>query len=256
MMRAHQPSTAEPARDEDHDRPAPSVESVAQAAPIPPYASTDGPAGGRVRPVGHADATDPIATADPIAIADSIATIPVTTDPANPSADPAAHANPASEPQWQALPQRVRRVWMVNEVIGCAIALAICAIAATVCLINGWWDFWQPLAIGLIAAWAVLDLASQPLQTKYSYAFHRFAIGEHDLRIKKGWLFRSSTTIPFNRVQHVDTKQNPVLRHFDLTAVVVHTAVSEHEIEALDTAQAERVVQLITERVATAKEDL
>ena len=112
------------------------------------------------------------------------------------------------------------------------------------------------LIIGLVAAYSVLDLAFQPLQTTYAYAFNRFSIGEKDLRLRKGWLFRSTTTVPFNRVQHVDTKQNPVLRHFRLTSVVVHTAVDTHEIEALNDAEAERVVELITERVAYAKEDL
>jgi membrane protein YdbS with pleckstrin-like domain len=157
---------------------------------------------------------------------------------------------------WRALPERVRRVWLVNETIGCAVTLAICAVATVICLANGWWGFWQPLIIGLFAAEALISLAFQPVQTKYAYTFNRFMIGERDMRLKKGWMFRSTTTIPFNRVQHVDTKQNPVLRHFGLTAVVVHTAVDEHEIEALDTPEAERVVALITTRVAAAKEDL
>ena len=158
--------------------------------------------------------------------------------------------------EWRALPQRVRRVWLVNEALSTLAALAVCAMAAAICLANGWWDFWQPLIIGLVAAYSVLDLAFQPLQTTYAYAFNRFSIGEKDLRLRKGWLFRSTTTVPFNRVQHVDTKQNPVLRHFRLTSVVVHTAVDTHEIEALNDAEAERMVELITERVAYAKEDL
>ena len=90
----------------------------------------------------------------------------------------------------------------------------------------------------------------------YLYAFTRFRIGERALSTRKGWLFRRSTTTPYTRVQHVDTKQNPVLRHFNLTTVVVHTAADEVEIEALDTAEAERVVALITERVASAKDNL
>ena len=156
---------------------------------------------------------------------------------------------------WRALPERVKRVWLINEAIQCAFILAGCAVATVLSFVYDWWTFWQ-IAIGLIAAYAVLSLAFQPIQTKYAYAFNRFRIGERDMSMRKGWLFRSSTTIPFNRVQHVDTKQNPVLRHFGLTKVVVHTAVGEHEIDALDNAEAERVVRLITERVDAAKEDL
>ncbi|RSX53553.1 Bacterial PH domain-containing protein [Bifidobacterium goeldii] len=157
---------------------------------------------------------------------------------------------------WRPLPERVRIVWLINEAISCAMWLAACGVVATVCIINNWWGLWQQIIVALAAAYAVLDLASQPLQTKYLYAFTRFRIGEHELATRKGWLYRRSSTTPYTRVQHVDTKQNPVQRHFGLTTVVVFTASDEHEIAALDTAEAERMVALITERVAAAKEDL
>ncbi|KAA8826567.1 PH domain-containing protein [Bifidobacterium myosotis] len=157
---------------------------------------------------------------------------------------------------WRPLPPRVRTVWLINEAIQCAIWLAACGVITAICLTNGWWGFWQRLIVGIAVIYAVLELVSQPLQTKYMYAFTRFRIGERDLATRKGWLFRNSTTTPYTRVQHVDTKQNPVQRHFGLTTVVVHTAADEHEIAALDTAEAERIVALITERVAVAKDDM
>ncbi|QTB90097.1 PH domain-containing protein [Bifidobacterium saguini] len=170
-------------------------------------------------------------------------------------AQPQSH-NSGITGDWRPLPPSVRTVWLINEAIQCAIWLAVCAVIAAVCMANDWWGFWQQLIVGIAVAYAVLDLASQPLQTKYLYAFTRFRIGERDLATRKGWLFRRSTTTPYTRVQHVDTKQNPVQRHFGLTTVVVHTAADEHEIAALDTAQAERLVSLISERVAAAKDDL
>ncbi|PJM76536.1 PH domain-containing protein [Bifidobacterium felsineum] len=172
----------------------------------------------------------------------------------NGNTETASHAT--NNQDWHPLPSRVRTVWLINESIQCIIWLAVCAVVAAICMANDWWGFWQRLIVTLAAAYSILDLASQPLQTKYLYAFTRFRIGERDLATRKGWLFRRSTTTPYTRVQHVDTKQNPVQRHFGLTTVVVHTAADEHEIAALDTAQAERLVSLITERVAAAKDDL
>ncbi|RSX55298.1 PH domain-containing protein [Bifidobacterium samirii] len=185
-----------------------------------------------------------------------------TTEPTPAPASSASLAPPATplprsdDEEWRALPERMRRVWMANEAISCAITVAVCAVSAIVCRWNGWWDVWQPLVLALIAAYALLALAVQPVQTRYRYAFHRFRIGARDMRIRTGWLWRKSTTIPFNRVQHVDTKQGPVLRHYGMTTVVVHTAVGEHAIESLTTDEAERVVSLITARVAAAKEDV
>lgn len=157
---------------------------------------------------------------------------------------------------WRTLPDRARSAWLVGEAIGCGIWLGVCGAVTAICMMNDWWGFWPRLVVALAAAYAVLDLAFQPLQTKYAYAFYRFRIGERDLRTRRGWLFRRSTTVPYNRVQHVDTRQNPVLRYFGLTTVVVHTAADVVEIEALDAAEAERMVTLITERVANARDDL
>lgn len=158
--------------------------------------------------------------------------------------------------QWRPLPERVRSAWIVNQAITTAITLLACAAAALFCIAVNWWGLIQGAIIGVIAILPIIAIIVQPLQTKYEYTFYRFAIGRQCLHIRKGWLFRKSTTIPFNRVQHVDTKQGPVLRHFNLTGVIVHTAVGEHEIEALETDEAERVVALIADLVAQSKEDL
>lgn len=161
------------------------------------------------------------------------------------------------ERQWRKLPDAVKRVWMINDTLGSLIILAVAAVFAAVCLTNdGWWNGWTIAVTVLVAIPGVLNLITCPLQANYAYAFNTFSIGERDIKLRKGWLFRSSVTVPCNRVQHVDTKQGPVLRAFGLTAVVVSTAIGEHTIDALESAEAERVVEQITARVLAAKEDL
>ncbi|NMM93542.1 PH domain-containing protein [Bifidobacterium oedipodis] len=161
---------------------------------------------------------------------------------------------------WQSLPERVRRVWWMNAAIQSACWLIGDAIGALVLQSTGWWAGWpQALRIGvmaLIAAIAVLNPAVQPLQTRYEFAFDRFLIGEHDIRIRTGWLFHQTVTVPYNRVQHVQTKQGPVMRHCNLVTLEIHTASDEHQIEALDPAEAQRVNDLIAKRVLASKEDL
>ncbi|MBT1180714.1 PH domain-containing protein [Bifidobacterium sp. CP2] len=206
------------------------------------------------------DTPEPPAPAASIASSPSTTSLTSTTAPDAATAggtDAIADAPTAADPcAWRPLPARIRTVWLVNEAIVCAAWLAACGIFTAICMANHWWGFWTQLTAGLATAYAVLDLVTQPLQSKYLYAFTRFRLGEHDLATRKGWLFRRSTTTPYNRVQHVDTRQNPVQRRFGLTTVVVYTAADEHEIAALDTAEAERMVALIAVRVASAKEDL
>lgn len=171
------------------------------------------------------------------------------------TATSSAAALPAASDAWRPYPERIQHMWMVSEALQFVFWSAVCVVAAVVCWFNHWWT-WQPVVIGVFAVINILDFASQPLQTKYRYSFNRFMIGDRFLRIREGWLFRSTTTVPYNRVQHVDTKQGPLLRAFGLTSIVIHTAVGAHDITSLDSAEAERTIALITERVATAKEDL
>ncbi len=51
-----------------------------------------------------------------------------------------------------------------------------------------------------------------------------FSLREKDISFKRGLLFYSMTTIPFNRVQHCEVTQGPLARLFDLASVKVYTA--------------------------------
>ena len=125
---------------------------------------------------------------------------------------------------------------------------------------TGWWGdwhIWLKYAIGGVpSAVALLNIMAQPLQTRYEFAFDHFLIGDYDIRIRQGWLLHTTIKVPYNRVQHVATSQGPVMRHYDLVAVEIHTATSKHSIEALEPVEAERLVDLISERVRVSKEDL
>ena len=140
--------------------------------------------------------------------------------------------------RWRSLPERIKRVWLLRSVFTDTAVILICAVLAIIFIAADWWGFWQALVLGLIAAWAVVELA------------------QRDLKLHTGWLFRKSVTVPFNRVQHVDTKQGPLLRAFGMTSISVHTAVGAHEIEAIEDAEAAQLVDLITARVLAVKEDL
>ena len=51
-----------------------------------------------------------------------------------------------------------------------------------------------------------------------------YKIGAGQLRVARGWLFRTDTIVPFVRVQHIDVGQGPVERWFGLSHLIVHTS--------------------------------
>lgn len=53
------------------------------------------------------------------------------------------------------------------------------------------------------------------------------------LRVVHGFLFRTDTIVPFNRIQHIDVAQGPVERLFGVATLVVHTAGTHNSTVSL-----------------------
>ena len=70
------------------------------------------------------------------------------------------------------------------------------------------------------------------------------------------YLLIASILIPVNRVQHVDTRQGPILRNYALSNVTISTAATTHEIPALTEENAGKVRDQISRLALKAKEDV
>ena len=53
------------------------------------------------------------------------------------------------------------------------------------------------------------------------------------LRVARGWMFRTDTIVPFKRIQHIDVGQGPLERMFGLASLTVHTAGTHNSIVTL-----------------------
>lgn len=131
--------------------------------------------------------------------------------------------------------------------------------------------FILPVGYGLIFGlnnlhqWVVLALAilvlifwglSVFLMPYLSWKNWRYAIDENEIDLKHGVIFKTRTLIPLSRVQHVDTRQGPLLRNYDLASVTISTAATTHEIPALDSVLADRVRKQISTYARLAEEDV
>lgn len=107
--------------------------------------------------------------------------------------------------------------------------------------------------VGLIAAGTLLSLQIflavlwPPLQHRH----FRYTLREADLLVEQGVLFRSWTSVPYNRIQHVDTRQGPLERLLGLSRLLVFTAsgpVADGSIPGLDEAKATTLRDLLSRR--------
>lgn len=80
-----------------------------------------------------------------------------------------------------------------------------------------------PVGLLTVASWllTVITIVTLPARRVSRWGFK---IGEGQLRVARGWLFRTDTIVPFVRVQHIDVGQGPVERWFGLSHLVVHTS--------------------------------
>lgn len=89
------------------------------------------------------------------------------------------------------------------------------------------------------------------------FARWHYALGDDRLRVQHGAIFRTDTMVPLGRVQHVDIDQGPLMRHWDLSALSLHTAGSHGEtvtIPGLRRADAEAIRERIRDHIRQAQE--
>jgi membrane protein YdbS with pleckstrin-like domain len=114
------------------------------------------------------------------------------------------------------LDPRVRAMWWTVSALVLVVVVLLTA-AAGLLLRDGWsglppllvFVFGTPLAV--LLPWV-------------RYRRWRFALREDDLWIRRGVVWRSTSVIPYVRLQFVDTTQGPLDRVFGLSQLVVHTA--------------------------------
>lgn len=97
--------------------------------------------------------------------------------------------------------------------------------------------------LGIAAApLAVLALAAVWLIPPLLYDAWRFALRDEHLLLRRGVVFRTTSIVPYARIQHVDTRHGPLDRWLGLASLVVFTAGTRGaiiSIPALEAAEAE-----------------
>lgn len=84
----------------------------------------------------------------------------------------------------------------------------------------------------------------------------RYEISQEEIDLFRGVFIKKRTLIPMVRVQHVDTKQGPLLRYFGLSTVTISTAAGTHEIPALADQDAALLRDRISELARVVDEDV
>jgi membrane protein YdbS with pleckstrin-like domain len=106
------------------------------------------------------------------------------------------------------------------------------------------WPAWitAVLSIMVLAAAAFFIF----VRPKITWKTWRYEVSEQEIDLLRGVFVKTRTLIPMARVQHVDTRQGPLLRHYGLSTVTISTAAGTHEIPAL----ADDVACILRDRIS------
>ena len=106
--------------------------------------------------------------------------------------------------------------------LGTLFAVAVSAIVGSLALSGVLLLFAGWLAVSLLLA--VLALGWPVL----SYRYTAYEVNDQGMRIRRGVLWRTVSSVPRSRVQHTDVSQGPIERMFDLATLVIYTAGTHH----------------------------
>lgn len=90
------------------------------------------------------------------------------------------------------------------------------------------------------------------------YHSRSYALRQMDILYKKGLLYKSTTVIPFNRIQHLEVVSGPIDRLFDLASLKIYTAggvQSDLSIPGLLSIDASRLKSFILSKTAGDEEE-
>ncbi len=90
------------------------------------------------------------------------------------------------------------------------------------------------------------------------FKYKAYALRQHDILYKRGYIWRSQTVIPFNRVQHCEVDQGPLERLFNISRLKIFTAggsSSDLAIPGLRLETANSLKDLIMRKIPSDEEE-
>ncbi|MFN2747708.1 MULTISPECIES: PH domain-containing protein [Bacillus] len=93
---------------------------------------------------------------------------------------------------------------------------------------------WPKWILAVITCFAIVSVPFELyFLPKWKYEFWRYRLSDLSIQIHKGIIFKRKILVPVGKVQHVEAKQGPILKKYNLYTVTLSTAAGSHEILGL-----------------------
>lgn len=155
------------------------------------------------------------------------------------------------------LDPKVKSVWRISDALWLTVAYAACSATFFIIALTDSEASWAWIVVAVMTAvWIASLVVLVGILPPIRHMRWRYEVGENELDIARGIIWRARFVIPFVRVQNTDTKQGPILRMFNLASVTVSTAAGEHVIPGLAFEEADVLRDRIATQARLAQEDV
>ena len=151
----------------------------------------------------------------------------------------------------QRIDARALPAWRIAGALQSAVIGLIAAVVSLILwrLEVSWWIITTLLIltgiVSIILTWIIPGVR---------WRYWRYDVSEEQLDLQHGVVILTRTLVPMVRVQHVDTKQGPILRRYGLASVEIATAAGTQEIPALAVDVADELRTRIAELAGVAED--
>lgn len=130
----------------------------------------------------------------------------------------------------QRIDARALKAWRISGTLqSVVIFLAAAGTSSLVWRLGlSWW-----IVAAVLALAGIVSVVLTWIVPAVRWRHWRYEVTEQQLDLQHGIVILTRTLVPMVRVQHVDTKQGPILRHYGLASVEIATAAGVQEIPAL-----------------------
>ncbi|WP_102693747.1 PH domain-containing protein [Rummeliibacillus pycnus] len=157
-----------------------------------------------------------------------------------------------SQPKYQ-ISKKGLSVWRIHAAIE---SIVLFIIVFTLCTFNFFFNWSNWIYVMGIAIWFVFVFLGVFLFPKIRWNHWRYEVRDQEIEIQKGLFIVERTLVPMVRVQHVDTSQGPILKHYNLSSMSISTAATTHTIPALPVEEADQLRVHISELARVAEDDV
>lgn len=94
-----------------------------------------------------------------------------------------------------------------------------------------------------------ISIVSAFIEPFFEYKQWSYKINEEEIVFREGIYFTKSVTIPIVRIQHIELKEGPINKNFNLASVSIGTAGGRFEIPNLDKDEVLKIIEFLREKI-------